>query len=321
MQDALATWPDRRDLSFALREPSGRLVAVIPLHSVESPRARRIPFVRPDSLGGPAVVGDASEGLRRRLLSAAMDQVLRLAGQRRTTRVDVALPPLAPAFRGDRCPRVNPLLALGMANTLTQTWVVDLRDGAEAAWRGMQGRARTAIRKAENAGVTVRAGGAEDLDAYYALHRATYARTGATALPRAYFAAIWEAFLPAGASRVLLAEHEGRIVAARNFAVDKAAAVCWTAASDADALRLGANNLLQWRAMEWMIDAGIQWSETGEAFPAAGEGKAQGLSQFKESFGGELYPIYRGRIEFDQPLVRRLDGARALLRRRGATPT
>ena len=68
--------------------------------------------------------------------------------------------------------------------------------------------------------------------------------------------------------------------------------------------------------MTWMIESGVEWSETGEAFPAAREGKSQGLTQFKESFGGELYPIYRGRLELDQPLARRLEGVRALFARR-----
>ena len=316
MQDALATWPGRRDLSFALRErPGDRLLAVMPLHVVQTPRLRRLPFVRLDSLGGPALVDGLADRLRKRMLSALMDQVLRCAGERRTTSINVALPPLAPAYRGDRCPRVNPLLGLGMSNTLTQTWVVDMRPGVEAVWRGMKERGRRSIRKAERAGVTVRVATAADLGSYYRLHLHNYARTGASAHPRAYFEAIWRQFLPAGLARVWIAELDGRVIAARNFSVYKSAAVYWTGAASEEALELGANSLLQWRAIEWMIANAVEWSESGEAFPAAKEGKSKGLTYFKESFGGELYPIYRGRIEFDQPLVRRLDGVRALLRR------
>jgi hypothetical protein len=315
MQDALATWPGKHDLSFAVRQSAdGPLVAVMPLQALETPRLRRIPFVRLDSLGGVAVAGGLADRRQRAVLGAVMDEVLVRAAERRTTRIDIALSPLAPAYRGERCPRVNPLLALGLTNTLTQTWIVDLRRGADDVWRGMKERARRSVRKAEQAGLIVRDATAADLDAYYRLHVENYARTGATAHPRAYFEAIWHDFLPHGLARVWIAERDGIVVGARNFAVDKAAALYWTGAASEEALDLGANSLLQWRAMDWMITEGIEWSESGEAFPAARSGKSKGLSYFKESFGGELYPLYRGRLELDQPLVRRLEGARALLR-------
>ena len=67
---------------------------------------------------------------------------------------------------------------MGCENNLTQTWVVDLRGGREAAWDMMEGRARTAVRKAEKAGVTVREASQEDLTIYYRLHQETYRRTG-----------------------------------------------------------------------------------------------------------------------------------------------
>lgn len=322
MQDALATWPGKRDASFALRERrDGPLVAVMPLHSIEAPRLRRVRFMRFDSLGGPALADDIAERLRRRVAAGVLHQVMRLASEHRTTQVDVALSPLAPAFRGERCPRVNPLLELGMSNTLTQTWIVDLRTGDEALWNGMQGRARTAVRKAEKAGVTVRAAdGPRDLEIYYRLHLTTCSRTGAVPLPIDYFRKIWEEFVPTGLARVHFAEHQRRVVAARSFAIHKAAAVCWTAASDEGGLASGANNLLQWDAMRRMARDGVEWSESGEAFPGIRHGKSHGLSQFKESFGGALYPIYRGRIEIDQPLARRLDGLRAVFARGHQTP-
>lgn len=126
MQDALATWAGRQDLSFAVRErPGGQLIAVMPLHVVETPRLRRLPFVRLNSLGGRLLPTSCRTGFAKRIVGTVTEEVLRSAGQRRTTRIDVALAPLAPAYRGDRCPRVNPPLGLGMSNTLTETGVVD----------------------------------------------------------------------------------------------------------------------------------------------------------------------------------------------------
>ena len=51
--------------------------------------------------------------------------------------------------------------------------------------------------------------------------------------------------------------------------------------------------------MQWMIEHGFEWYETGEAFPNVQEGKNKGLNDFKKSFGGELYPFYKGRIVVD----------------------
>ena len=80
------------------------------------------------------------------------------------------------------------------------------------------------------------------------------------------------------------------------FGIYKKAAFYWTGAAIQSGLDVSANSLLQWTAMQEMILQEIAWYETGEAFPAAVGGKEKGLTDFKQSFGGELYPFYRGRI-------------------------
>jgi hypothetical protein len=40
----------------------------------------------------------------------------------------------------------------------------------------------------------------------------------------------------------------------------------------------------------------LSWYEVGEAFPNVKEGKLKGLNDFKKSFGGSLYPYYKGRL-------------------------
>ncbi len=57
--------------------------------------------------------------------------------------------------------------------------------------------------------------------------------------------------------------------------------------------------MLQWTAMQWMLEASLEWYETGEAHPYALEAKSKGLNDFKKSFGGKLYPFYKARIEID----------------------
>lgn len=297
LQDALETWRGSADESFALLSPDeDEPLALVPLRRVMRKVLGTMPLFVLDSLGGPALRNGLGDRRRRALLAAAREHLASLARAGLCLEVRLALPPMAPALRGSACPRVNPLLAMACENTLTQTWVVDLREGRESVWNRMDGRARTAMRKAEKTGVTVRQAGPDDCSVYYRLHCDTYQRTGAQPHSAKYFDAIWERFLARGLVRIWIAELDGEPVAAENFGVYKRAAIYWTGAASAKGLAAEANSLLQWTAMQWMMTNGIEWYETGEAFPHASAGKQKGLNDFKKSFGGELYPYYRGRL-------------------------
>jgi hypothetical protein len=297
LQDALETWPGSTDESFAVIDSeSGQAVALFPLRRITKRLARIWPLHILESLGGIAVRKDTTEKRRRAILEAAKTWMRARIGKGNCLEARISLPAMAPAWRGTNCPRINPLLAFGCDNTLSQTWVVDLASGEDAIWKGMKGRARTAVRKAEKAGLNVREATSVDLPLYYRLHQETCRRTGAAAHPEAYFGAIWRRFLAHGLARVWIAELNGEPVAAENFGVYKSAAIYWTGAASAKGLEVEANSLLQWKAMQWMMQNGIEWYETGEAFPHANSGKAKGLSDFKKAFGGSLYPYFKGRL-------------------------
>lgn len=296
LQEALLTWPGRDDCGFCISSSQGEWLALLPLQTVTR-RIGPMSIKLLDSLGGWTVKPTMGERTRRQLLSFLEKTLNAAAKSQNAVDVRLSLPAMAPAWRGELCPRVNPLLEIGCCNTLTQTWVVDLRTGKEALWRGLEGRARTAVRKAEKSGVTVRlAGRPGDLDEYYRLHCKTYLRTGMQPHAKAYFEAIWRDFLPAGLACCWFAEHDGEVVAAETFAVFKGAALYWTGAASDKGLRLEANSLLQWTAMQWMMDNGLEWYETGEGFPGNRTGKKKGLNDFKKSFGGKLYPYYKGTL-------------------------
>lgn len=296
-QDMLATWPNSKDESFALTAPDEKQpLALVPLRRITKRAAKMLPVHAIESFGGPALRNGLGEARRRAVLAAVHDEIG--ARMRRGICVEarISLPAMAPALRGENCPRVNPLLEIGCSNALTQTWVVGLRGGSDAVWKKMEGRARTAVRKAEKVGVTAREATASDRHIYYRLHRETYRRTGVPPHSEAYFDMIWDRFLGNGLARVWIAELNGEAVAGENFGVYKQAAIYWTGAATAKGLEVEANSLLQWTAMQWMIDNGIEWYETGEAFPQFRGGKEKGLSDFKKSFGGHLYPYYKGQL-------------------------
>lgn len=289
MQEALAVWRNAEDAGLAVRDvASGVIVAVVPLQKTRARALHVWPVHYLNSLGGPVLAGSLSRQQRsdvRQLLRKRLDA---LVDDRHCMDLTLTLPAMAPTVRGERCPRINPLLEWGYENALTQTWVVRLND-REVLWRGMEGRARTAIRKAESLGVQVRPAVAADIDAYYRLHCETYARTGVPPHPRAYFEHIWRDFLAAGRCRIWFAELKGEMVAAVNVGTFKNAAIYWTGASSIRGLDACANPLLQWTAMQWLAEAGYAWYEAGEAFPGQESGKARGLSDYKKSFGGDLH--------------------------------
>lgn len=296
-QDALATWVQSRDESFAVVD-GGEIVALVPLRRITRRLAGLLPVYVLESFGGAALKNGIGERHRRAVLTAVREHLQAHAKRGICLETRLSLPPMAPAWRGADCPRVNPLLEMGCDNILTQTWVVDLRPGRTAVWARMEGRARTAVRKAEKAGVKVRAARDDDLDTYERLREETFRRTGVQrpAQTREYFRVIWEKFLLKGRAAIWIAELDGEPVAAENFGIYKRAAIYWTGAASRKGLEVEANSLLQWTAMQWMIERGVEWYETGEAFPHLDSGKNKGLSDFKKSFGGTLFPYYKGRM-------------------------
>lgn len=297
-QDVLKTWPGSVDRCFALRDKANQdeIVALIPLRQVNRSVFRLATLYVLESFGGPACANAISPKFKRELLTLIRLHVVAMAQIGRCLEIRIMSSPMAPAFRGELCPRVNPFLEMGCDNTLTQTWVVDLRSGREAVWKRMAGRARTAVRKAEKAGVTVREACQDDLHVYYRLHQETYHRTGVPPHTKDYFRNIWDSFFTKGFAHVWIAELDGEPVAAENFGIYKRAAIYWTGAASAKGLDVEANSLLQWTAMQWMLSNDLQWYETGETFPQYSAGKHKGLSDFKKSFGGSLYPYYKGQL-------------------------
>jgi hypothetical protein len=297
---AISTWESRQNnCSFAIKDlcSPGHILAVIPGYVLQSKIVGLFNWSVIESRGGPVMRNGLGNHVREAVLAMAMDHLQSIARKGTAFEIRLSLENLAPAYRGEKTPRLNPLFNLGCEDISGQTWMLDLRKGKDAIWDNMEKRARNAIRKAEKIGVTVRlAGQPDDLEIYYDLHCKTYHRTGVQPHPKAYFEAIWRDFLPSSHAVVFFAEVDNEIVAAENFGVYKNATVYWSGAASDTGLASQANSLIQWSAIQWMIDHEIDWYDTGEAFPNIKVGKKKGLNDFKKSFGGSLFPIYRGRL-------------------------
>ncbi|WP_353117869.1 GNAT family N-acetyltransferase [Nitratidesulfovibrio sp.] len=178
------------------------------------------------------------------------------------------------------------------------THVLDLTQGLDAVWKGMEGRCRTAVRKAEKEGVRVtEATGQGFIDAYVDMLEAVYARQGlASPNSRAFYSDMWRTF---GGGRVvgLAASHEGRDIAGALLVMDKRDAYYISGASREDGCNVSPNNILQWEAIRIAARQGIErYDFVGSDIPR--------LARFKKSFGGELMEY--GCIEMAPSLLARV---------------
>lgn len=194
---------------------------------------------------------------------------------------------------------------------LTLTWrgdtiTVPTRGGADAVWAGLEGRARTAVRKAERSGYACGLRPAEtgDLRAgapFRSLYEQTMLRVGSSAgyhFPDGYYAALLAGLGP----RLLLAEvrRPGEPpVAAALLMLHQERVHYHLAGSTLAATSAGAGNLLLWTVLRWAAD-------TGRAVVHLGGGVSgeDGLFRFKRSFGGTRTAFWTGAAVLDDAAYR-----------------
>lgn len=289
---AKSLWHDHDDHSFGIVDEHGALVALVPLHRIRSKIARVFSYDLLSNFGGIAVLPGAD---LKSVRAFALTHLQELAGKMSIRLVETLMAPTTPVLQSLR---YSPLEECGFTDTSTHSWVVNLSAGDDDfLLRQMNDRTRRSIKKAEKAGVVVRAAGSGDSQVYYDLHRKTCSRTGADAHPASYFDSIFADFLPQGLCAIFFAERDGAVVSAVNYASYKRASYYWTGASTDDALDVGASHLLHWHAMKDAKGRGDVLCDTGEAFFNTDNPKYASLSDFKRGFGGDIWPYYKGTID------------------------
>lgn len=182
---------------------------------------------------------------------------------------------------------------------------VDLRPDEETLLANCTKGHRADIRRAERGGVRVRVGEEHDLKLFYAIMQGTGARAGFGIHSEAYYRTAWQLFQPR--SCLLLAELDGRVVAAHLVFADTTAGLYLYSGAEAAGLKSGANHLLEWHAMRWARALGCTrydlWgvpdaygraaTAASAAERAALEAEAQddplnGVYRFKKGFGGQV---------------------------------
>ncbi len=195
-----------------------------------------------------------------------------------------------------------------------RTLVIDLNGSEEDILMRMKQKTRYNIRLAEKKGVIVRAW--DDLPAFHRMMLVTSGRDAFGVHSLAYYRKAYELFHPAGMAELLVAEYEGRPLAALVvFARGKRAWYFYGASSDEER-NLMPTYLLQWEAMRWARSKGCTeydlWGVPDEDEPTLEKNFTNrndglwGVYRFKRGFGGELKRAAQALDRVYNPLLYRL---------------
>jgi len=164
-----------------------------------------------------------------------------------------------------------------------QTLVIPLEMGPDELWARLERGCRRAIQKARKSGIEV-SEAADDsfFDTYWEMSRATWARSGRPPVySRADLQTAWDVLRPHGQIKAFVARLDGRVIAALFVLCFNGQIYGWDRAGFREYYRLGANNLIDWTAIEWGARQGMRSLDMMGA-------NTSSFTQYKASFGGRL---------------------------------
>ncbi len=162
------------------------------------------------------------------------------------------------------------------------THILDLKRTKEDLWKGLEGRCRTAIRKAEKSDVVVDIIKTRDyIGEYYSILEEVYHYQNKPCPNSSeFYYDMWDGFGQSSAI-FLSARCRGELIAGVIIILDRDRAYYLNGASRHEFRSLSASNLLLWEAINVVRERGIQLFDfVGSDIPR--------LAKFKKSFGGQL---------------------------------
>ncbi|HZO71590.1 MAG TPA: peptidoglycan bridge formation glycyltransferase FemA/FemB family protein [Ktedonobacteraceae bacterium] len=189
-----------------------------------------------------------------------------------------------------------------------RTIVLDLAPDEETLLAQMKEKWRYNIRLAARKGVTVRdAASIDDLRLWYDLLQVTSQRDQFGVHTFDYYRRAWELFVSTGKARLLLAEHEGRLLAGIFVALFARQGIYLYGASSNEQRQLMPNYLLQWEAIRWSRQQGARLYDFWGIPDTDAEDEAMaGVYRFKRGWGGRVAQFPGGYEQAYRPLMMKL---------------
>jgi CelD/BcsL family acetyltransferase involved in cellulose biosynthesis len=161
---------------------------------------------------------------------------------------------------------------------------LDLQPDLDTLWSGFNGSARRAIKKAQEAGVTIRiAEGKADLRAFFEMHLSVRKnKYRLLAQPYRFFEAIRQHFLDDDKGALMVATYQGEIIAAIMFLEWRNTLYYKFNASHAGQLAVRPTDMLIWEGIKYGKDRGMTHLDFGLS-----DWDQEGLVRFKRKFATE----------------------------------
>jgi serine/alanine adding enzyme len=178
------------------------------------------------------------------------------------------------------------LRAAGFVHEAHLNYLITLDRSEADLWRGLGRSARQRVRSAEKKGIkVVEADDDATVDAAYRLLVDVYRRARVPLVSPTMFAAARAELHARGMLRIVTAQLDERVVAARFLLLHKSRIVDWYAGSDRSFASYSPTEYLVWEVLRWGREHGY------EVFDFGGAGRPDepyGPREFKSKFGGEL---------------------------------
>ncbi len=299
---SLAYRPELQPRSFSFLCVEGpRILAAIPLqltHHEENSRKWKAFSLGGGFLPSPALVGGLSPTERDDTLDFIFGAIDDLAEELDVSHSRFRTEVLRPAVREPRHAPYNFLLRHDYIDCSINTQLIDLRLSRNDLRAGLRRNHQRSIEKARKLfKIKIRSGPELTnviFDQYVEMHaRAAKRRTR----PRATFE-MMRAWIQSGRGFFVEAlANDGKTAGFELYIVYKDASYGLSACNEPDYKHLPIRHLIEWEAMMWMRDHGVQFYDIGAqhfgilpyAFP---ERKNLDISHFKYGFGGATVPFF-----------------------------
>lgn len=173
-------------------------------------------------------------------------------------------------------------------SSLYVRWFLPLQSDQDVVWAGLSKSVKQMIKKSQKMGVTVRRiEKREEMAYYYRLQLQTRSKKhGMPTQPQRFFIGLWDTFAASGALQVLLAEHEGKVIAGMILLASGSTIRDAYSASDVSALSMAPNNVLMWHAITLGCAHGFKTLDMGRTAC-----DNEGLMAFKRRWGATKEPL------------------------------
>ncbi|HEY6011813.1 MAG TPA: GNAT family N-acetyltransferase [Nitrospirota bacterium] len=176
-----------------------------------------------------------------------------------------------------------------------------LRADVEALNSQLKASTKRNIKKALREGVSVRWSNSLDaVKTFYHLHCLTRKKHGLPPQPFYFFQKIHAHLISQGHGQILLAEHQGKPIAAAVYLHFGSEAIYKFGASDISYLHLRPNDLVMWEAVQWYGRNGFIRFSFGRT-----DFEDEGLRQYKRGWGAEERIIKYMTYDLEQKAFRR----------------